>query len=195
MKEKKTMANFYYISSENAVFDADIIDIAVIAEDILSDDEYSDMTSVATEWDEDGEPCEWEQVDVSEQEWLDAIEGSLIDSPQVAVDLVLEGAEYQGVVLKQAVAEQKADPEYLEVKDELKSLLTTDGWVCVRDKNNSAYFERAGLRVRFSNHELSNDWTGRAQTGGADFGVVWAYGQSASDIADEINDEADSLEV
>ena len=75
------------------------------------------------------------------------------------------------------------DEDFIVAKRDLINLFTSHGWKCVRDKNGSAYFENSDqTRMRFSDHELTSDWTGREQTGGALVDFVWSRGETANSV-------------
>lgn len=65
------------------------------------------------------------------------------------------------------------------------------GYTKTRGKNGSNYYERTtsdvktNVRIRFSDHFLGTDWTGRAQTGGATADIVdWKNEELTQDRLD-----------
>ena len=171
----------------------DDADLVLIAEQTLSDDQFDQLTSKPTDFDEDGQPEAWESITPFDNEWLEALDGRRIEN-QEAIDLIAAGhATYCGCTLFEQIARAKADPEWLEVKDEFKQLAAARGWPCERDKNNSAYFRTGGERVvRISDHDLGQDWTGRDQTGGAHVNLVFEKGMTATQLMDLVDKDGDA---
>ncbi|MEM8615480.1 MAG: hypothetical protein AAGF20_00950, partial [Pseudomonadota bacterium] len=178
------MTHFYFAhcNGENCLFDGDTKSIEEIATYALTDEEYDELTVKAIEWDEDGNACEWDTITLTEQEWLSAIGGQKIIDRTVAVQTAARpDVNYTGAELDEDIALFKADPAYLIAIEQVTTLLAERGWDRTRFKNLSAYFEPSsqlaaemGLkigdhrpRLRVSNHDLGQDWSGRRQTGGA----------------------------
>ena len=109
-------------------------------------------------------------------------------SEDEAIDLIVNfGWKDDCGVADSALKIANADPGFLRTLNTLKRLAIRKGWKIKHHKDVSLYVEVDNIVVRFSNHELSSDWTGRAQTGGADVDLVWG-GHDARKAIEEIAD-------
>ena len=87
-----------------------------------------------------------------------------------------------------------APKEYLNAKSEFTSHMTKNGWEVVHDQNLSIYFEKDSIRVRFSEHRLGTDSTGRQQTGGAQIDLVWSEDFTTDELIEDFNEQLEAYE-
>ena len=187
---------FYFIGydGKNDLYDAYITSLDNIVEHILSDDDYFDLMYEVSSYDEYGDPDNYQNRNVSEEELLDSVDGVRIDGMEYALEYALRAdVNYRGVLLTKAIRETQADPYFVVCKKQVEKLMHNLGWKTVRDENNSIYFSKSDgffdhVKVRFSDHALGTDWTGRQQTGGALHDVVWEKGMTPEEVISHLND-------
>jgi len=81
-----------------------------------------------------------------------------------------------------------ADANYLRIMRAVRRLSKKLGWKITHNENTSLYIRFNDIVVRISDHHLGSDWTGRAQTGGADVDFVWE-GQDLSAVINIIGED------